>query len=545
MPTYDTDYINMMIEHAKAHPDTTTAKQPSNITAMDLVAGIDVNAPVAKPKKVSTTGQFFQWLWGQQYAKGYVATGQMIKPKVVTPKLNSQEDVINTDFTYQTNVYFKPSLFKFGKLNMERKVDNDHVYSITSLFVDMDIPAIVNHEFALRKAYETIEKYGLPKPQACWDTGHGIDMLWRIKAGVVGNDNFIAYHQAVLKALARVMLYGDPQVTSSSNFLRVPGTINNKSYKGLPAVRGHWISFDPELPDTSLDEVATLLKVAKPHELTATEQASIKAKKEAVEFRQNHPDYVPVKKGATKAKSYDGIKINYANSDTPAQKSYKRYVLTDIKKYILARNESGLNVHRYALLMRIRQYGADVKYFNNLLANPLYGKRLDFLTKHEFEGVIMPKVADLLDIMEPTAEEMAQMRVIKTREYLVLKDELKSIRKKLRPALTKLTKQLQREYVKRSRGTNSNTAKALGISIDTVKRLKKGEKVMDNDKLVQLMNLCAQLILKDVKAGGTVDTDRVQDLINTLTEIKDASRHNQRGLLKTIGQLNEIKQMIA
>ena len=468
----------------------------------------------------------------------------MIKANEIVPKLNDQDNVIKTNFDGQINIYFKPNLFSYGRLNVGAKVDDAHVYSVTSLFVDLDMGA-TDHQEGLKKVYKKIDKLGLPLPQAVWDTGHGIDMLWRIKAGYVGSDSFKGYYEAVLKSLAKVLPYADPQVTAISNFLRVPNTTNDKRYKDLDVVSGNWVSFHPDLPDTSLNEMATLLNVAEPKELTNANKTSIEAKKEAVEFRIANPDYVPKSKGTGNKAGYDGIKINYGANDTPAQKAYKRHILHDIKLYILERNMSKLNVHRYALLMKVRQFGGETKYFNDLLADPLTGYRWKLLNEHEFNGVIMPKVAELLDIMEPTQEEMKQFRIIKTPELAKNNAELKAIRRKLKPALTKLTKQFQGIYVKRSRGTNASIAKALGISVRSVQRLKEGGINLDNDKLVQLMNLCAQLILKDVKAGGTVDTAKVDDLITTLNEINTVSRHNQKGLLTTISQLNEVKQMIA
>lgn len=535
MATYDTDYIIEMIEHAKAHPATVKP----NVTAIDLVSGIDVNAPVKPAKTLSKTAKFFKWLYAG--TKGAVYTGQMLDGKAITPKVTDAKSLVKTNFNGQKNVYFKPNTFNLGKYNPNGTSDADDCYQVTSLYADFDLAkAGVTVSEGYRKVMKTLDKLGFPYPNATWFTGHGLDMLWALEPG--SGAWLRSYWKSVESKLVEVLPYADPAVKSIANFVRVPATINVKPNK--PEVTGYWI--DCNLTQKyRLSDMGAILNVKTSSEKKADQKRQLV--EDAIKFYAEHPEAKKSRgsKVDSSKRKADGIHIDYDPADTPAKKSYKRYILNDIKTYIQLRNASGENIQRYNLLAQIKAFGGDVNYFNNLMADPLTGRRWDYLIDYPFDGHTMPVVDTLLPIMEMNASELRKMRIIKPKELAELNAELKAIRRKLKPALNKLTKQLQQQYVKNSRGTNASIAKSLGVSVDTVKRLKKGGNGMDNDKLVQLMNLCAQLILKDIKAGGVVDTQKVQDLIDTLEEIQDASRHNQRGLVKTLDQLNEIKQMIA
>ena len=68
---------------------------------------------------------------------------------------------------------------------------------------------------------------------------------------------------------------------------------------------------------------------------------------------------------------------------------------------------------------------------------------------------------------------------------------------------------------------------------------------MNNNAIIDAMQGLANLLLANVKAGGTYDETKLNDLIDTLNEVQDLNRYNQRKLKGTITKLNELKLELA
>lgn len=551
---YYNAYVNAMVEHVKEHPSikevvattdklfndkpaTVKPKVPAKqLDLRDIVADIVIEDKV----ELTTTGKFFRWLWSGEYASGHASVGQMVAPKRIKPLLLPPTEVITTDYNGQVNMFFKPNLFSFGQFNPTNRTSDEFLHSVTSFYVDLDLDkAGVSRAVGLREALEAVKELGLPAPQAIWFTGHGTDLLWKINAKVINSPKFIDYYKAVLTALQKAVPYADGQVTSPSNFLRLPATTNDKSYEdpAVEPVTGRWIKFEPAEPNADFDKFAKIL--LKDSKKPATVKPKVTTKKTAE----------PATSDKHSTRNYGlWFKVNDNADDTSNQKAWRRYLLGDVATYIKLRNRNGLNIHRYELLLLVRQMAGDqaVVALNQTLNTPLDGSRLDYLVgdkANTHKGrYTLPAIKEWLEVMELTPSEEAKMKRIKTPETVELNKQARA----LKPKVNSLLKQLTTVYVNRSTAKSSTLAKKFGVSARTITNYKtKGATKVDNDAILDAMQSLANLLIANVKAGGTFTPAKLDELIVTLQEVQSISRFNQNKLSSTILQLSALKADLA